>query len=347
MTSPEIETPERDAVDEASATASRSRIARVGEFLLRKPESTIAIVAIVLAAYFALANSAFLTAANLRVVSQFVIAVAILAVGQTMVLISGEIDLSQGAVYFMAPFLLFFAMEVGVPLPLAVLLGVLGAGVIGVINGAITIAARIPSFLVTLGMLFVVSGFTLNISDAFPKRAPSEGVGAQIFGLAPFSGLAWVLAIVVVMHLALTQTRWGVYTIAIGGNQLGAREAGVPSTKIRMRNFIVCAMLAGFAGIIEGIRIGSFDPGAAVAGQRVFESVTAAVIGGTVLTGGYGTIIGAFLGALTVAILRDGFAIEGVSAFTFNMVLGSAIIIAMVLNSIAARARIRSQSVRL
>jgi len=347
MTSPETETPERDAVDQASATASRSRIARVGEFLLRKPESTIAIVAIVLAAYFALANPAFLTAANLRVVSQFVIAVAILAVGQTMVLISGEIDLSQGAVYFMAPFLLFFAMEVGVPLPLAVLLGVVGAGVIGVINGAITIAARIPSFLVTLGMLFVVSGFTLNISDAFPKRAPSEGVGAQIFGLAPFSGLAWVLAIVVVMHLALTQTRWGVYTIAIGGNQLGAREAGVPSTKIRMRNFIVCAMLAGFAGIIEGIRIGSFDPGAAVAGQRVFESVTAAVIGGTVLTGGYGTIIGAFLGALTVAILRDGFAIEGVSAFTFNMVLGSAIIIAMVLNSIAARARIRSQSARL
>ena len=347
MTSPETETPERDAVDQASATASRSRIARVGEFLLRKPESTIAIVAIVLAAYFALANPAFLTAANLRVISQFVIAVAILAVGQTMVLISGEIDLSQGAVYFMAPFLLFFAMEVGVPLPLAVLLGVVGAGVIGVINGAITIAARIPSFLVTLGMLFVVSGFTLNISDAFPKRAPSEGVGAQIFGLAPFSGLAWVLAIVVVMHLALTQTRWGVYTIAIGGNQLGAREAGVPSTKIRMRNFIVCAMLAGFAGIIEGIRIGSFDPGAAVAGQRVFESVTAAVIGGTVLTGGYGTIIGAFLGALTVAILRDGFAIEGVSAFTFNMVLGSAIIIAMVLNSIAARARIRSQSARL
>jgi simple sugar transport system permease protein len=326
---------------------SRSLPSRLGAFLLRRPEATIAIAGLVLATYFALINNVFLTTANIRVVTNFAIPVAILAVGQTMLLISGEIDLSQGAVLFMTPFLVFFTSEAGLPLPLAILVAVLGAGVVGVINGVITIAARIPSFLVTVGMLLVVSGLTLNISDGFPKRAPSEGLAAAIFGGAPFSGIAWVVAIVIVMHIVLTKTRWGVYTVAIGGNQLGAREAGVPSTRIRMRNFVVCAMLAGFAGIIEGIRIGSFDPGAAVAGQKVFESVTAAVIGGTVLTGGYGTIIGAFLGAMVLAVLRDGFAIEGVSAFTFNMVLGSAIIVAMVLNSIAARARVRSQSARL
>jgi simple sugar transport system permease protein len=253
----------------------------------------------------------------------------------------------MGNVYFMTPFLVFFAMEAGLPLPLAVLVGVLGAGLVGVINGAITISAGIPSFVVTLAMGFIINGFTLNISDGFPKRAPSTGLAADIFGGAAFSGLMWVIVIVTIMHLVLTKTRWGVYTIAIGGNKTGAKEAGVPSTRIRMRNFVVAAMLAGFAGVIEGIRVGSFDPGAGVAGQRVFESVSAAVIGGTLLTGGAGTVIGAFLGALVLAILRDGFVLAGISSFTFTMVLGAAIIVAMVLNSIASKARIRSQSVRL
>ena len=119
-----------------------------------------------------------------------------------------------------------------------------------------------------------------------------------------------------------------------------------PANRIRTRNFVVASMLAGFAGIIEGIRIGSFDPGAAVAGQKVFDAVAAAVIGGTLLTGGYGTVIGAFIGALVLAILRDGFIIEGVSAFTFNMVLGAAIIVAMILNVLATRAALRLRSQR-
>jgi simple sugar transport system permease protein len=284
---------ERDTgADTTVAPVSRSAVSRFGGFLLAKPESTIAIAAVVLAAYFALTNDVFLSTPNIRIVSQYLVATAILATGQTMLLISGEIDLSMGNVYFMTPFLVFFAMEAGLPLPLAVLVGVLGAGVVGVVNGVITISARI-------------------------------------------------------MHLVLTKTRWGVYTIAIGGNKTGAKEAGVPSTRIRMGNFVMAAMLAGFAGVIEGIRIGSFDPGAGVAGQRVFASVAAAVIGGTILTGGAGTVIGAFLGALVLAILQDGFVLAGISAFTYSMVLGAAIILAMVLNSLASKARVRSQSVRL
>jgi len=332
---------------EQSPPESRSTGGRIAELLLRRRESTIAIAALILAVYFAVSNPVFFTTPNLRIISQYLIATAILATGQTMLLICGEIDLSMGNVFFMTPFLVFFAIEAGLPLPLAILIGVLGAGVVGVLNGIITIGAGIPSFIVTLAMGFIINGVTLNISDGFPKRAPSTGLASEIFGGAAFSGLAWVLVIVVVMHLVLTKTRWGVYTIAIGGNKTGAKEAGVPSTRIRMRNFVVAAMLAGFAGVIEGIRIGSFDPGAGVAGQRVFASVAAAVIGGTLLTGGAGTVIGAFLGALVLAILQDGFVIQGVSAFTYSMVLGAAIIVAMVLNSIAAKARIRSQSSRL
>ncbi len=319
---------------------------RVGGFLVARPESTIAIVALALATYFAVVNPAFLTTANIRVITQYMIATAILAVGQVMLLISGEIDLSMGNVYFMTPFLVFFASEAGLVLPLAILVGVLGAGVVGYLNGAISLGFGIPSFIVTLGMGFIINGFTLNISDGFPKRVPSTGAAA-IFGDANFSGLMWVIIIVIGMHLILNHSRWGVYTVAVGGNPLGAKEAGVPSRKIKMRNFILAAMLAGFAGVIEGIRVGSFDPGAGVAGTKVFASVAAAVIGGTLLSGGSGTIIGAFLGALVLAILQDGFNLQGVSAFTFTMVLGAAIILAMILNSLANKARIRSQSARL
>jgi simple sugar transport system permease protein len=319
---------------------------RLGELLLRKPESTIALAGLALALYFSLANDAFLTGSNLRVISQFVIPVAILGAGQAMLLICGEIDLSMGAVYFMTPFLVHFATDGGLPLPLAVVVALFGAGVVGALNGGISLGFGIPSFIVTLGMLLVVSGITLNLSDGFPKPAPNEGLAADVFGRAQFSGLAWAVAIVAVLHVILRMTRWGVSTIAVGGNATGAREAGVPANRIRLQNFVVASMLAGFAGTIEGIRIGSFDPGAAVAGQRVFDAVAAAVIGGTVLTGGSGTVIGAFLGALVLAILRDGFVIEGVSSFTFNIVLGAAIIVAMILNVLVARARIRLRSSR-
>jgi simple sugar transport system permease protein len=329
---------------EPATARSRPVTVRIAEFLLRKPESTIGLAGIILALYFTFANDVFFSTDNIQIISQYMIPVAILAVGQTMLLVCGEIDLSMGSVYFMTPFLLFFAHDAGVPLPLGIVLALLGAGVVGLINGAITIGFGIPSFIVTLGMLLIVSGFTLNISDGFPKRAPTGGVAVDIFGGAKFSGFLWALGITAVMHIILTRTRWGVYTVASGGNPIGAREAGVPANLIRIRNFVVASMLAGFAGMIEGIRIRSFDPGAAVSGQKVFDAVAAAVIGGTLLTGGSGTVIGAFLGALVLAILRDGFIIEGVSAFTFNIVLGAAIIGAMILNVLAIRARARLRS---
>ncbi len=327
-----------------SPPESRSTTGRIAEFLLRRPESTITLVAIALAIYFTLATDVFLTTPNIRVVSQYLIAPAILAAGQVMLLICGEIDLSMGNVYFMTPFLVFFGMEAGLPLPLAVVVGILGAGVVGFINGSITIRFGVPSFIATLGMGFVINGLTLTISDGFPKRAPSSGVAANILGLTGFSGLMWVLIVVAVMHIVLTQTRWGVHTIATGGNRVAANEAGVPTRRIRMRNFIMAASLAGFAGVLEGIRIGSFDPGAGVASGKVFEAVAAAVIGGTALLGGAGTVLGAFIGALVLAILKDGLVILGFSSFTYSMVLGAAIILAMILNSVALKARIRSQS---
>ena len=115
----------------------------------------------------------------------------------------------------------------------------------------------------------------------------------------------WAVVFTVVLHIVLTNTRWGVYTVATGGNPVGAREAGVQTKRIKVGNFMLAATLAGFSGISEGIRIDSLDP-LAGGSQLMFYGVAAAVIGGTALAGGSGTVIGAFLGALVLGVLRDG-----------------------------------------
>ncbi len=150
----------------------------------------------------------------------------------------------------------------------------------------------------------------------------------------------WALGFTVLLHVVLTNTRWGVYTVATGGNPIGAREAGVQTKRIKVGNFMLAATLAGFTGISEGIRIASLDP-LAGGSQLMFYGVAAAVIGGTALAGGSGTIIGAFLGALVLGVLRDGLVIGGSSANTFNMILGAAIIASMILNVAANRLRLR------
>jgi len=133
------------------------------------------------------------------------------------------------------------------------------------------------------------------------------------------------------MQVILSFTRWGLYTIAAGGNLLGASETGINVNAIKLRNFMLTSVFGGFAGILEGFRITSIDP---LAGGTdiMFAAVAGAVIGGTALAGGSGTVVGAFLGALVISILRDGLTFIGVNAFTFDLILGAAILVAMIVN---------------
>ena len=289
--------------------------------------------------YFWVSTDAFFTSNNLRVVTQFTTAVAMLAIAQVMNLVGGEIDLSLGNVYALTPFVMLSAQDWGLPLPVAVVFAVVMASLVGLTNGVITLMTGVPSFITTLGMLYILNGLTLTISDGFPKPAPRGGF-AEWIGGADFSGFWWAVGFTVVLHIVLTNTRWGVYTIATGGNPVGAQEAGILTKRIKVGNFMLAAALAGFTGILEGIRINSFVP---LAGgpELMFLAVAAAVIGGTALFGGSGTIIGAFLGAFVLGVLRDGLSIKGVSAFTYSMILGAAVIASMILNAAANRVRIR------
>ncbi len=306
----------------------RSAIVR----LLRWREASIIFVAIVLAAYFESANHDFLlSSASLQNLSQFIAPVAILACGEVMLMIGGEIDLSAGMVYALAPFVMYFANQAGVPLPISILLGVAAGALVGLLNGVITILLSVPSFVTTLGTLFLLNGFTLTISNGTPVGVDASEGFANFMGRGGYSEFLWAVAVVIVMHVVLRNTRWGLHTIASGANPIGSSEAGISVRRIKIGNFVISGALAALTGVLEAFRISSIDPTAG--GTNImFLAVAAGVIGGTPLAGGSGTVIGALIGAIVLGVLNDGFTLIGINAFTFNLILGGAILLAMLFN---------------
>lgn len=307
--------------------------------MLRWPELSILVVAIILVAYFEWANHDFLlTEASLQNLSQFVAPAAIIACGEIILMIGGEIDLSAGMVFALAPFIMHFAHVAGAPLWLAVPVAVLASAGVGLINGVITVTLRVPSFITTLGTSFLLNGLTLTLSHGTPVEAPEDPVFAAIFGNWGYSEIIWAVGVVAVMHVVLRWTRWGLHTIAAGANPVGASEAGIRVSRLKIGNFMIAAALAGLTGILEGFRISSIDPQAGGNGI-MFLAVAAGVIGGTPLAGGSGTIIGGLIGAFVLGVLSDGFTLIGINAFTFNIILGAAILAAMLFNIHVARLR--------
>ncbi|ABQ31792.1 ABC transporter permease [Acidiphilium cryptum] len=304
---------------------------RHGSRLFALREASILVVAILLFAYFAISNDNFLSGPNLQTLSQFIAPAAIIACGEIMLLICGEIDLSVGQVFALAPFIMAFSVKAGLGLFVGIVLALLVSAVVGLINGGITVLLRVPSFVTTLGTLFLINGFTLTISRGYPVNTPGGTAIANIFGAAGYSEFLWALLIVVIMHMVLRHRRWGLHTIAVGGNLTGATEAGINAARIKVGNFVLTSVLGGITGLLEAFRIGSTDPLAG--GTNVmFLAVASGVIGGTSLAGGSGTIIGGLLGATVLGVLQDGFTLAGINAFTFDMIIGAAILIAMVAN---------------
>ena len=307
---------------------------------LGRRELSIAVVAIALYFYFLNAVVDFASTQNLQTLGTFIAATAIIAAGEVFLMISGEIDLSVGQVFALTAFLVVWLSEAGVPVLLAVLIALCGAGLIGLVNGVVTTVVGVSSFITTLGTFFLLNGLTLTLSNGTPGDTPGEGTYTKIFGGGAWSEILWAIGIVLVLQVVLMRTRWGLHTFAVGGNLLGADEAGIRVRWVKIRNFMLASVLAGFAGVIEAVRITSTDPLAGGSGI-MFQAISAAVIGGTLLAGGSGTVIGAFIGACVLGILRDGFTLQGVSAFTFDLILGIAILVAMVLEIYVGRLRLR------
>jgi simple sugar transport system permease protein len=313
----------------------------------RQRETTILVVTVALLLYFGLTHpTTFVSQTNaVDLFSENMAPIAIIAVGEVLLLICGEIDLSVGFIYTFAPFLMFFLnVYWGVPALLAVILTLVFGLLCGWINGFLTVALRLPSFITTLGTGFILAGMALYFSHAEQKSIPPATVSiGNWLGTDPWSQTIWAVVIVAIFTVVLTRTRWGLHTVATGGNQLGAREAGINVDRIKYGNFMITGVLGAFVGLQTAFYTSTIDP---LAGgyQPMFYSVTAAVIGGTAMLGGSGTIIGAFLGAIALATLTDGFDIVGINANSLQIVFGAAILIAMIANVQLARLRERGKT---
>jgi simple sugar transport system permease protein len=216
---------------------------------------------------------------------------------------------------------------------------------VGLVNGVVTTYLRVPSFITTLGMLFFLNGITLNLTDGSQQFMPGGSTFKNIFGSQPESyklwlnsEFYWVLGLMLAVQFVLTWTRWGLHTVATGGNLVGAAESGVNVRGIKIGNFVLANVLAGFAGILDSTRVTTIVP---LQGgpDLMFLAVAGAVIGGTSLFGGVGTVLGAFIGVAVIIILRTGLNIIGVSAFDFDLIIGLAILASMIANVQVARLR--------
>ena len=181
-----------------------------------------------------------------------------------------------------------------------VILALAIAGVLGSVNGFFTAYVGIPSFVVTLAMLFFLDGLALIISHSQQISTPGTSVTttstfASVFGGGTYAELIWAVVLVVILQIVLSFTRWGVYTVATGGNRLGAAEAGIRTRVVIVRNFMLCAMTAGLAGVLEAVRTSSMTPDPSGSNQNLLYAVAAVIIGGTLMTGGEGTVVGALL----------------------------------------------------
>jgi simple sugar transport system permease protein len=321
--------------------------ADVGRRFLALREGAIIVVTLVTFLYFALTTSNFTTVDNFKTLLPYFAPVAIVAAGEVFVMILGEIDLSVGAVYLFIPFMWHLLHHAGIPLYPSVIVALLIAMGIGAVNAFFIAYIGMSSFVATLGMLFTLDGLTLIVSHSTQITTPGTTTIAvntfsQIFGRGTYSELFWAVGIAIVLQIVLTFTRWGLYTVSVGGNRLGAAEAGIRTRRIIMRNFMLSALLAGFVGILEVVRTTSAAPDPSGSNSELLLFIAAAIIGGTLMTGGDGTVIGALIGAVFIGLLQDGLIIKGVSANYTLFYLGIAVIIAMTLYVVVRRIRLGS-----
>jgi simple sugar transport system permease protein len=321
----------RQSQDQPRRAKRRGLFQRILHSLIHFREASIALAGILLVIGFQIAAPVFLSSGNIANLAGYAATTAIIAAGEVMVLICGEVDLSVGQVYALSPFVMFYTHQAGVPYVPAILVGLIVASVVGLINGLLTVVLRIPSFIATLGTFYFINGFTLTISGGFPVQPPSSQVINILFGGNWISQIFWAIGIAAIFQFVLRKTRWGLHTIATGGNLLGASEVGVKVGLIKVGNFVLCSIMGGLSGTLDCFRIGSIDP-LAGGSEIMFMAIASAVIGGTLLTGGSGTIIGAFFGAIVLGVLKDGFTLLGISAYLFDMILGAAILITMLIN---------------
>jgi ribose transport system permease protein len=270
----------------------------------------------------------------------------VLALGVTFVIVSGGIDLSIGTVMTLSAVITgVIATEMRLPLPLAIVAGIATGGVAGFVNGILIARLKIPPFIATLGMLNVAKGLALvmaglapiyfNETPEFNQAAMGSVTNSIIPGLAvPNIVLIFLLA-ALLASLVLSRTVLGRYTFALGSNEEAARLSGVTVDRWKIAVYTVCGLFAGLAGVLIAARLNSAQP--ALGQGYELDAIAAAVIGGTSLSGGEGTILGTVIGAFIISTLTNGLRILSVPQEWQTVVTGGIVIVAVYLDIVRRR----------
>lgn len=272
----------------------------------------------------------FLSVSNFLNILLATSTIGVLAIAATFVLSSGGLDLSLGSVMGLSGVVAAaVAVNLGLPAPLAVVAGTGAGGAAGLVNGLIVARAYVPAFIVTLGMLGIARGLALVISDGrviygLPGAMVYIGQGRPL-GI-PMPVLVF-LAAAVATHVVLAYTRYGRHTLAIGDSETAARAAGIDVARHRLSLYALSGALAGLAGLLFATRINSGDPTAGIAYE--LTAITAAIIGGTNLFGGRGSILGTMIGALIMGVLQNGLNLLAVQSYYQQMAIGAVLILAV------------------
>lgn len=296
-----------------------------------------------LALVFSLTSDAFFTVGNSLNVALQVTSIALLGVGATYVIITGGIDLSVGSVLALSGVLAALVVKAGFPVAVGMLCGVLTGAVCGLCNGVLITRLKLPPFIATLGMMLVARGVALQITGARPVSGLPESFGAlgngswlrivkdtgDTFPDVVFPGIPLpvllMIALSIVASVTLSRTSFGRHIYAVGSNTEAARLSGVQVNSVTLWTYVISGLLAGLTGCVLMSRLVTAQPNEGV--MYELDAIASAVIGGTSLIGGVGTISGTLIGSFVIGILRNGLNMNGVSSFIQQIIIGLVILL--------------------
>ncbi len=325
------------------------RLANIGPAarLLRRPELGALIATLAVAIFFFMQNRTFLSGSGIAVWSDTASTIGIPAVMVALLMIGGEFDLSAGVMTGSSGLLVgILATQVGMNVWLAILLTLLAAAAVGFLNGYMVMRTGLPSFIVTLATFFALQGINLGVTKAITGVVTVSGIDeAAGFGAASsfFNGtialggtdfrvsILWWIAVAALATWVLTRTTIGNWITGVGGDAVAARNSGVPVKQVKIGLFVATSVVAALAGVIIAMKLGSAQADQGVGLE--FTYIIAAVVGGCVLTGGFGSAFGAALGAAIIGMAFIGIAFAGWNTDWRFLFLGVILLIAVLLNT--------------
>jgi ribose transport system permease protein len=329
-----------ESAEAAPVTPSGHRVLKLSDIAGR--ESGGLMVLLVAVGALTLASEEFLTASNLSNLARQVAIFGILAVGQLLVILTSGIDLSVGSVLGLSGAVTAQLLVAGVPVPIAIVVGILLGGALGLVNGLLVTKAKLPPFIATLGMLGIARGAVLVITKANTIQPLPEGfqkiANGTIFGIPNLLLIAAVVTVAI--HFVLTRTVFGRYIYAVGSNPESARLAGVPVRLVLVSVYAICSLLAGLGGVLLASRLGAGIPTAGTGFE--LQAIAACVIGGASLFGAKGSALGAAAGALIMGVLTNGGNLLNIQAFYLQIAIGVLILVAVGFDQLNSRSSAHS-----